>query len=88
MNSLKSIFTICLIFVACSIFISCSGGTQETKTVKIEKATDKNGKEYTSRYICPMHCKGSGSEVKGQKCPACEMDLVENRNHAHYGHNH
>ena len=88
MNSLKSILAIFMIFAACCIFVSCQGETKEPAKVKIEKATDRNGKEYTSRWICPMHCKGSGSEQRGQKCGACEMALVENKNHAHYGHNH
>lgn len=51
---------------------------------KIEKATDIKGKEYTSRFLCPMICKGSGSNQPG-KCPACKMDYVVN---AHFGHNH
>jgi hypothetical protein len=35
------------------------------------------GKEYTSAYICPMHCTGSGSDQAGT-CPTCEMDYVVN----------
>ena len=55
-------------------------------------ATEKQGKEYTSEYICPMHCEGSGSEEAG-KCPVCNMDYVENEDHKsdshdHDGHNH
>ena len=41
--------------------------------------TDKQGKEYTSAYICPMHCEGSGSNEPG-KCPVCGMDYVKNSN--------
>ncbi len=88
MNSLKSILAIFMIFAACCIFVSCEGEPKAPAKAKIERATDKTGKEYTSRWICPMHCKGSGSEERGQKCPACEMDLVDNKNHAHHGHNH
>jgi hypothetical protein len=36
-----------------------------------------HGKEYTSAYICPMHCEGSGSDEAG-KCPVCGMDYVKN----------
>ena len=43
---------------------------------------DKQGKEYTSAYICPMHCEGSGSDKPG-KCPVCEMDYVKNDGHQH-----
>ena len=37
------------------------------------------GKEYTSAYICPMHCEGSGSDTAGL-CPTCGMDYVKNEN--------
>ena len=38
---------------------------------------DKEGKEYTSAYICPMYCEGSGSDKAGT-CPKCKMAYVEN----------
>lgn len=50
-----------------------------------EKAADKTGKEYTSAYVCPMHCEGSGSAEPG-KCPVCGMDYVKNEDHE--GHQH
>jgi hypothetical protein len=63
-------------------------------------ATEQQGKEYTSAYICPMHCADSGSEEPG-KCPVCGMDYVKNENTTeegssndghdhdeHDGHNH
>lgn len=37
------------------------------------------GKEYTSKYICPNHCKGSGNEKPGV-CSVCGMDLMQNPN--------
>lgn len=42
---------------------------------------EKAGPEYTSKYICPMHCKGSGSDTTGV-CPKCGMDYVVNKEHA------
>ena len=52
------------------------------------------GPEYTSAYICPMHCEGSGSKTPG-KCPKCNMDYVASADHDHAhdhgdhaGHNH
>lgn len=54
---------------------------------------DKSGKEYTSAYVCPMHCEGSGSATEGT-CPVCKMDYVKNKktksgnSHQHDGHNH
>ena len=49
--------------------------------------TDKTGKEYTSAYVCPMHCEGSGSDASG-KCPVCEMDYVKLDEHKADGHQH
>lgn len=46
-----------------------------------------DGPEYTSAYVCPMHCEGSGSAEPG-KCPACGMDYVKNEDHVHDGHDH
>ena len=55
-------------------------------------AKAKDGKEYTSAYICPMHCPESGSDSAG-KCPVCTMDYVANKDykaeeHNHDGHDH
>lgn len=38
------------------------------------------GAEYTSAYICPDHCKDSGSDKEGE-CPNCGMELLENPNY-------
>lgn len=35
------------------------------------------GVEYTAKYVCPMHCEGSGGDSAGQ-CPVCEMDYIKN----------
>lgn len=43
--------------------------------------------EFTSAYVCPMHCEGSGSDQAGQ-CPACEMDYVALEEHLKDGHTH
>ena len=51
------------------------------------KASDTMGKEYTSSYVCPMHCKDSGSETAG-KCPVCGMDYVAKAEHEKDGHKH
>ena len=41
---------------------------------------ETSGKEYTSAYICPMHCEGSGSDEPGT-CPVCGMDYEPNPHH-------
>lgn len=52
-----------------------------------------DGPEYTSAYICPMRCEGSGSAEMGT-CPACKMDYEVNKDNpattkdTHEGHNH
>lgn len=70
--------------------VSCKGKTEESKETSIEATMEheghdmdhkemdaKQGKEYTSTYVCPMHCEGSGSETEG-KCPVCGMAYVLN----------
>jgi hypothetical protein len=76
---------------------SACGGKHEPKN-QTEGAqqempeADKSGPEYTSAYICPMYCPGSGSDQPG-KCPKCGMDYVANDKASkdmpgHEGHNH
>ncbi len=59
-------------------FFACKSGD---KKLSEEAATEqKSGPEYTSKYICPMHCAGSGSDTTGV-CPKCGMDYVINKDH-------
>ena len=51
--------------------------TLTTSDTTTEDETTELGKEYTSKYICPMHCKGSGSDKPGT-CPVCGMEYIEN----------
>ncbi|WP_421794920.1 heavy metal-binding domain-containing protein [Haliscomenobacter sp.] len=73
-------------------FWSCGGNNsaahehQQDDKAQTEQKAEK-GKEYTSAYVCPMHCEGSGSEEAG-KCPACGMDYVAQAEHSKDGHNH
>jgi len=99
-----------LILILASFFIlSCgntgtadnAGNTLEKKVKPTKRVggdtPPKEKKEYVSAYICPMHCKGSGSDTPG-KCPVCEMDYVKGqssllkekgrKNDSHEGHNH
>ncbi len=50
-----------------------------TTNVEVSESLEL-GKEYTAKYICPDHCKGSGSDKEGE-CPKCEMELMENPNY-------
>lgn len=56
------------LFLLVFAFVACQSSTEQN---------DKTGKEYTSAYICPMHCEGSGSDKPGI-CPACGMDYEKN----------
>ena len=72
--------------------ISCGGNASSgDKKLEVNQEVNKSGKEYTSAYICPMHCEGSGSDKPGT-CPVCNMDYVANKDYKgaaeHEGHNH
>lgn len=82
---LYSLFT----FAILAFGITSCGNKAKSDAAKTEEV-DKTGKEYTSAYICPMHCKNSGSDKAGT-CPVCGMDYVVNKDHKghnHDGHNH
>jgi len=76
MKKLK-IFGLSLLCAASFTFYACGG----------EAAPHGEGKEYTSAYVCPMHCKDSGSDEAG-KCPVCGMDYVAQAGHTEDGHTH
>ena len=72
---MKKIFTILVCSIAL-LSMSCGSGQQKSTE---QQEVDKSGPEYTSAYICPMHCEGSGSDEAGS-CPVCGMDYVKNKN--------
>ena len=86
MNYLKIILFLVALSATGSVLSSCGNNSSKT---------EKQGKEYTSAYICQMHCEGSGSD-QAVKCPVCGMDYVKNEKHrsdgqqddAHEGHSH
>ena len=82
MRNFKSILA-AIIIVSTVSMVSCKDNKAETKT----ETTEKQGKEYTSAYVCPMHCKDSGSDKEG-KCDTCGMALVKNEDHKANGHKH
>ena len=91
MKKLKINFLLAVLFSASVIFTSC-GNKQESKSESTEQSSEKSGPEYTSAYVCPMHCEGSGSDTTGN-CPVCGMDYVKNEDYAgdennHEDHNH
>ena len=73
-----------------TISMTSCGNKSKSDTSKTEVNSDnstKIGKEYSSAYVCPMHCEGSGSDKEG-KCPVCKMDYVKNKDHSADGHKH
>lgn len=69
--------------VVLTLACACGGGHghshEQNATDTTGTQVDKSAKEFTSAYICPMHCKGSGSDQPG-KCPVCGMEYVKNKN--------
>ena len=73
--------------MAISATISSCGNKSHSHTESTEASAEMGGKEYSSAYVCPMHCDGSGSAEMGQ-CPVCGMDYVLNEEHKKDGHSH
>lgn len=61
--------------------------TEQTEHSELHEHSEKQGKEYTAAYVCPMHCEGSGSDQEGE-CPKCGMAYVKNENPKTDGHTH
>lgn len=78
MKKLKIILFSISLLGAGFIMSSCGDSTSNT---------EQQGAAYTSVYVCPMHCDGSGSDAVG-KCPVCGMDYVKNEDHKKDGHKH
>ena len=73
-----------LLFIGLFMF-SCGNGDASKKTNTSEPHGTNTA--YTSAYVCPMHCKDSGSDNAGT-CPECGMDYVKLEDHTKDGHNH
>lgn len=61
-------------------FTGCDDTPKDNNKGGGTETVDKSGPAYTSLYICPMHCEGSGAAEPGV-CPACGMDYVKNPDH-------
>ena len=84
MKTMKLTMSTMALAVTMVLTVYCRDNKAETK---VETTTEKQGKEYTSAYVCPMHCKGSGSDEEGN-CPVCGMNYVLNEKHIKEGHEH
>lgn len=75
-------FFICLGMIACK-----HSGDHSHDSTETSAEIDKSSPEYASAYVCPMHCKGSGSAEPGT-CPVCNMAYVVNEDAGDDGHDH
>ena len=67
--------------------VACKHSHEHADTKSTTEASAESGPEYASAFVCPMHCKGSGSDAAGT-CPVCNMAYVANEDHKGDGHNH
>ncbi len=77
-TSIKTLTT--TVFIAIMVLtVSCKNKAETNDKIHTEqtKTTQKKGKEYTSAFVCPMHCEGSGSDKEGT-CPKCGMTYLPN----------
>ena len=83
---IKTVKTIMGVLVLSLILttVSCKGGAKAESSTQTEQ---QEMDEYTSAYVCPMHCEGSGSATEGS-CPKCGMTYVKNEDHNANGHKH
>ena len=78
MKKIKVILLFMALLTVGLVYTSCGNDSQQT---------EQQSKEYTSAFVCPMHCEGSGSDKAGT-CPVCNMDYVERGKHESDGHKH
>lgn len=78
--------TCLFLFLSLAVF-SCKNQSAEESQSEATEHIEKQGPEYTSVYVCTMHCEGSGSDAAG-KCPVCNMDYVALEGHQADGHQH
>jgi len=86
MKKIQITFVMSALIALTLSFSSCNTKGDQTSSEKKE-TLDQTGIEYTSAYVCPMHCKSSGSDQPG-KCPVCGMDYVKNDKHQADEHKH
>lgn len=85
MKKLSGRIGLFLLITISILTFSCSDGNSSEKATSTE-AHGTNA-AYTSAYVCPMHCKDSGSDKAGT-CPVCGMDYIAQKEHTKDGHKH
>ena len=89
MKNIKTIFFFLAMMATTALVSSCGNSSHEHEHNQAHEhaAPHGEGKAFTSAYVCPMHCDGSGGEAEG-KCPVCGMDYVMQDEHVKDGHKH
>lgn len=85
MAALMLVLSFTFAFTACGDSSATTDTEMETETAA--ETPHGEGKEFTSAYVCPMHCEGSGSDAEGE-CPVCGMTYVAHDEHTENGHMH
>ena len=75
-----AIFSFAVMNTSCNKDKCCSHDAHASCSHSKDNKEESKGKEYTSAYICPMYCEGSGNTEAGE-CPVCHMDYVPNKNY-------
>ena len=84
---MKSINVLKLFLISAIVAVGLACGQSGQADESSNASPHGEGKEYTSAYICPMHCTDSGSDEMGT-CPVCGMDYVAQAEHVEDGHTH
>ena len=101
MTKSKNFLAILALLGSLMVLQACGGNTQPAENTATDQpateeaaqtpadtqAPEGQGPEYTSAYVCPMHCAGSGSDQPG-KCPSCGMDYIASADQTDHGHDH
>lgn len=87
MTTLMLVLSVTFAFTACGDSAVEADTATETTTEVAAEAPHGEGKEFTSAYVCPMHCTDSGSDAEGE-CPTCGMAYIAQAEHTGNGHKH
>lgn len=89
MKAIKFLGILAIAFSFSLSISSCGSGHDHSHDQEATHSHESHGEgpAYTSAYVCPMHCEGSGSDQEG-KCPVCGMDYVAHESHVKNGHTH
>ncbi len=83
MKQFRNWMMVAMLFFVAFIWTSCNESTPSHSKAQTEATgteAEVADKAYDSKYVCPMHCEGSGSSQPGD-CPVCHMHYIENKDY-------